>query len=446
MNLPKRHLIVLSVTATFLAANVWATNPLIMDQFTADPTARVFWDRIYVYPSHDIPPIPGKTRPDWFCMEDYHVFSSANLTDWQDHGVIVRQTEVEWADPNAYSMWAPDCVFKSGKYYFFFPAIPKEGKGFRIGVAIADKPEGPFKPQPKPIEDVQGIDPCVFIDRDGSAYLFYSRGKIKVAKLKNDMTELDGQPQVVDNLPAQGLLEGPFVFERKGVYYLTYPHVEKKTERLEYATAAHPLGPYTPAGVILDESPSGCWTVHQSIVEYQGQWYLFYHDKDLSPAFDKNRSIRADRLSFNDDGTIKKVIPTLRGVGTVAASSEIQIDRYSAISPEGAVVSFLNPADVHAGWKIELTGNAAWVRFNDVDFGKGSQPSVEVRASSIAGGVIEIRLDRADGPVLGRVAIAGGSEWKTIPTAIKGVPPGMHDLFVSPVGSSAVELDWLRFQ
>ena len=121
-----------------------ATNPLIMDQFTADPTARVFEGKIYVYPSHDIKAPPGyKGKPNWFVMEDYHVFSSENLTDWKDHGVIVTQTNVPWADPTAYSMWAPDCVFKDGKYYFYFPAIAKGG-GFKIGVAVGDKPEEPF--------------------------------------------------------------------------------------------------------------------------------------------------------------------------------------------------------------------------------------------------------------------------------------------------------------
>src|ERR1051325_90258 len=113
------------------------------------------------------------------------------------------------------------------------------------------------------------------------------------------------------------------------------------------------MGPYKTAGGILDETASGCWTVHQSIVEYQGQWYLFYHDKDLSPNFDKNRSIRADRLFFNEDGTIRKVIPTLRGVGIVDALREIQLDRYSATTGNVAV-GFLNPANTREGWKVAL--------------------------------------------------------------------------------------------
>jgi hypothetical protein len=417
-----------------------------MDQFTADPTARVFEGKVYVYPSHDIKAPPGyKGKPDWFVMEDYHVFSSENLTDWQDHGVILKQTDVEWADPAAYSMWAPDSVFKDGKYYFYFPAIAKTG-GFRIGVAIADKPYGPFKPQATAIEGVKGIDPSVLIDRDGTAYLYYSLNKIFVAKLKPNMLEIDGEPRAIDNLPTKGLLEGPFVFERNGIYYLTYPHVENKTERLEYATSTSPLGPFKQTGVILDEAQSGCWTVHHSILDYMGHSYLFYHDQQLSPAFDKNRAIRADKLFFNADGTIRKVIPTLRGVGLVKARSEIQIDRYSSTSGAGVDVSFMDEADPHAGWKTRFGAANSWVRFNEVDFERGGQRTIEVRAKAVTGGVLEIRLDRQDGPVIGRVQAGGGADWNIASVAVKSVPTGVHDLFVTQAGGEAIEVDWVRFR
>jgi hypothetical protein len=105
------------------------------------------------------------------------------------------------------------------------------------------------------------------------------------------------------------LQDGPFVFERKGVNCLTYPHVANEIERLEYATSDSPMGPFKWAGVFLDESDTGCWTSHHSFVEYQGQWYLFYHDRDLSAAFDKWRAIRADKAYFSEDGSIRKVIP-----------------------------------------------------------------------------------------------------------------------------------------
>jgi len=423
-----------------------ATNPLILDQFTADPTARVFEGRVYVYPSHDILATPGHGRPGWFCMEDYHVFSSENLTDWQDHGVIVRQTGVPWAAPDAYAMWAPDCVEKGGKYYFYFPALPKEGKGFRIGVALADHPAGPFTPGPAPIEGVHGIDPCVLLDRDGGAYLYYAARKIFVARLKDNLREVATPPQPIANLPEHGLIEGPFVFERNGIYYLTYPHVEHKTERLEYATGPSPLGPFQPAGVILDEAASGCWTVHQSIVRYRGEWYLFYHDKDLSPDFDKTRAIRADRLVFEDDGRIRKVVPTLRGVGVVDARREIQLDRFSATSPSGVSVSFLDPARPGLGWKVTLAGAGNWVRFNEVDFGRGGLGTIEARVRTPAGGSITVHRDGPDGPELGHFVIPTTNEWTVLETAAINPPSGVRDLVATAATGGPVEIDWVRFR
>lgn len=428
----------------FFSGGAQARNPLIMDQFTADPTARVFDGKIYVYPSHDIIP-PPEARQDWFCMEDYHVFSSENLMDWTDHGVIVSQTNVPWVDASTYSMWAPDCIEKDGKYYFYFPARAKAG-GFAIGVAVSDTPHGPFNPEPAPIEGVRGIDPCVLIDSDGQAYLYYSMGKIFVAKLKANMLQLDSAPKVIENLPTQGLLEGPFVFERNGIYYLTYPHVENGTERLEYATGKSPMGPFKPRGVIKDESPSGCWTVHHSILEYQGQWYLFYHDQDLSPLDDKRRSIRADHLSFEKDGDIKKVIPTLRGIGTADATSKLQIDRYSDISSKGATVSFLDEENPHAGWKLVFDRPRAWARFNRVDFRNTELKSVRIRAASPAGGLLEIRRDKKDGPLIAQVQIEKGTEWHVVKAPLRSVPAGVQDLFVTQRREQDIEIDWICFE
>jgi hypothetical protein len=445
---PSLHLLAIGVAAMLATTAAFATNPLIMDQFTADPTARVFEGKIYVYPSHDIKAPPEyKGRPNWFVMEDYHVFSSVNLTDWKDHGVILTQTGVPWTNPTAYAMWAPDCVFKDGKYYFYFPAIAKTG-GMRIGVATGDKPHGPFKPLANYIEGVSGIDPGVLIDKDGSAYLYWGAAEkgLFVAKLKPNMVEIEGEPRFIDNLPTKGLVEGPFVFERNGMYYLTYPHVANKIERLEYATSTSPMGPFKWAGVILDESESGCWTVHHSLIDWKGQWYLFYHDRDLSPAFDKNRSIRADKLFFNADGTIQKVTPTLRGVGLVQAKSQIQIDRYSEKSGTDVSVAYLEDANPHAGWKTTFNAAQSWVRFNAVDFGRGGRKFIEVRAKSIGGGLLEIRLDKPDGPVIGRVALDSGADWVVVRAAAKNIPHGVHDLIVTQTGAHAVEVDWVSFR
>ena len=433
----------------FLAGAAPAQNPFIRDQFTADPSARVFNGRIYVYPSHDILADESRGRPGWFCMEDYHVFSSENLTDWTDHGVIVSQDRVPWVKPSSYSMWAPDCISRNGKYYFYFPSSPRDttfGRGFAIGVAVSDSPTGPFVPQPEPIAGVHGIDPNVFIDKDGQAYLYWSARNIFVAKLKENMLELDSDPVVIDNLPGKGLKEGPYLFGRNGTYYLTYPHVEHQTERLEYAMGSSPMGPFRVTGVIMDESPTGCWTNHHSVINYKGQWYLFYHHNDLSPKFDKARSIRVDSLFFNEDGTIQKVTPTLRGVGITPASRRIQVDRYSAVSDEGASIAFLDTADAFKGWKTVLDSDGSWVRFNSVDFGNKQYTSIAVRASSETGGLVQVRLDRLDGPVIASVKIPAGKDWNLVDTGLSGEFRGVHDIILESGNSGSTGIDWIMFK
>ncbi len=424
----------------------FAQNPLIRDQFTADPTARVFEGRIYVYPSHDV-----QCGTNWFCMKDYHVFSSENLVDWTDHGVIVDQEKVAWVDASRNSMWAPDCYEKGGKYYFYFPAIAKGTaggpQGMSVGVAVSDKPHGPFAPQPEPIKGVSGIDPNLFIDRDGQAYLYWAgvgQGLLG-AKLKDNMLELAGAPQVIKALP-EGMKEGPFLFERNGIYYFTFPHVIKETEALVYAMGKSPLGPFEYKGIFMDEHPSKCWTNHHSILEYKGQWYLFYHHNDLSPSFDKNRSIRADRLFFNEDGTIQKVIPTLRGAGKVPAAHEIQVDRYSAISEKGAAVEFLDAKKPFEGWKTVLSEKGAWVRFDAVDFGKKAARKVRIRAMSETGGALTLRAGKGAAAVDVTADVPKGEGWQVVTAEVKKPPSGVQDLELTLRDGGRVEVDWVQFE
>ena len=438
------------LAALFCSLEGLTQNPFIRDQFTADPSARVFNNKIYVYPSHDILAVEGKGRVGWFCMEDYHVFSSANLTDWVDHGVIVKQNEVPWVKKDSYNMWAPDCIFKNGTYYFYFPATPKDttgiGRGFTIGVATAEHPEGPFTPQAEPIKNVRGIDPNVFTDKNGDSYLYWSAGHIFGAKLKDNMLELDSEVKILSDLPTKGLKEGPYVFERNGVYYLTYPHVEKKIERLEYAIGDNPLGPFKVTGVIMDESPTGCWTNHHSIIQFKDQWYLFYHHNDYSPKFDKNRSVRMDSLFFNTDGAIRKVIPTLRGVGPTASAQQIQIDRFSALSSSGVSVDFIDSTNTFKGWKAEFSNAGGWLRYNRVDFGKEKIKRVNVMAQSSEGSVLHLRTPGKNGMLLAEINIAPGKkEWRVTQARLLKVKQGVSDIVIELKKGDA-QVDWISFE
>lgn len=443
-----KYVWLISSLIIFLVNSAMPQNPFIMDQFTADPTARVFNGRVYVFPSHDIRARQGQGRPGWFCMEDYHVFSSDNLTDWTEYGVIVSQNNVNWVDSATYSMWAPDCIEKNGRYYFYFPAIVKAafGRGSSVGVAIADDPAGPYIPEPEPIKNLHGIDPNLFIDKDGQAYIYWAMGNIFAAKLKGNMLELESEPQIIGELPGQGLKEGPFLFERNGKYYLTYPHVQNKIERLEYAVGDNPLGPFKVTGVIMDESPSGCWTNHQSVIEFKNQWFLFYHNNDLSPKFDKNRAIRIDSLFFNEDGTIQKVTPTLRGVGLTRATDKIQVDRYSRISEQGTSIAFMDTLNTFEGWKTLFTAGDAWARYNAVDFGNEKIKSVSIKATSQKGGTVQIFLDKANGILLATIEIPEGPGWKTIDAKLLKSVYGTHNIVVSLKGNNPVELDWVQFK
>lgn len=425
-----------------------AQNPIISGQYTADPTARVFGDSIYLYPSHDIPS-PIERLKEWFCMADYHVFSSYDLTHWNDHGVIVTQNKVPWVSRDSYSMWAPDCVERtlsdgSKKYFFFFPAMPKgELKSYAVGVAVSDSPTGPFTPLAEPIKDLWGIDPCVLLDDDGKAYIYnVGTNCLQGTPLKDNLTEKADSTRKMEGLP-DGFKEGPFAFKKDGRYYLTFPWVRKEngTETLAYAMSDKPLGPWTFKGVIMDESPTGCWTNHHSIVQYRGQWYLFYHHNDYSPKFDKLRSVRIDSLFFNPDGTIQKVTPTLRGVGITEAASKVQLDRYSDII--NAHIAYLDENKPFEGWKTILEGQGSVVKYNRVDFGDKPFNEVVCRVKASAPCTLNIL---ADGKTISSVRVRPSAAWTEVTAKVKSSPKGINDLSATLAKGKDLEIDWISFK
>ena len=447
-----------SLTMLLLATSISlsAQNPIIRDQFTADPTARVFNGKVYMYPSHDIPAPDDYGRKDWFCMADYHVFSSENLTEWTDHGVIVTQGGVPWGNPKGYSMWAPDCVYKDGKYYFYFPDAPREGRGFAVGVATANSPEGPFTCEPEPIRGIMGIDPCVLVDDDGQAYIYWSGMGIRGARLKANMKELDGEAQTMEGLP-EGFKEGPFAFKRGGWYYLTFPwvRVENGTETLAYAMSKSPLGPWDFKGIFMAEHENKCWTNHHSFVEYKNQWYLFYHHNDYSPAFDKLRSARIERVSFNADGTIKEVKPTMRGVGISEATARIDVDRYSAAS-EGTTVEYVDTTSTFRGWYATLPQRGSWLRYDDVDFTNVADGYVVACVKAQANTKICLREKSAKGRIIATLPVTVVNEqgpfrrdmsgqWLTLTAEMNYTPKGTTNLVVT-CEDQTVSVDWVQFK
>ena len=299
--------------ALLLASACVNRNPIITHMYTADPSARVFNDTLFLYPSHD------RDSTAWWDMVDWHVFSTTDMKNWTDHGVALSLSELSWAKEFA---WAPDCNFKNGKYYFYYPTDQDY-----IGVAVGDNPAGPFKdpigrplitrstPGVKATRDL--IDPCIFIDDDGQGYLFFGQNDVNVVILNDDMISFNDSAMIVQG--TDYFFEAVWVHKRNGVYYISYSGKGK----ILYGMSDNPLGPYTYKGEILDTVNSG--TNHHSIVEYKGKWYFFYHNADLSMKKIKDktekekysqfrRSVCVEYLYYNEDGTIQKIAQTKKGV------------------------------------------------------------------------------------------------------------------------------------
>ncbi len=305
------------VLLLFTAGICQAQNPFITHMYTADPSARVFGDTLYVYPSHD------DDTATWFSMTDWHVFSTTDMKNWTDHGVALSMENLSWASHEA---WAPDCGYMNGTYYFYYPV-----EANYIGVAIGDRPTGPFedplgeplitRQTPGVVNNRDLIDPTIFIDEDQTPYLLFGQNDVNIVKLNPDMISFDDTVQVIQG--TDHFFEAVWMHAYKGKYYLSYSGQEK----ILYGMGDNPYGPFEYKGVILDEVNS--ITNHHSIVEYKGQWYLFYHNSDLyfknhpdddgskgwDGLFPFRRSICVDPLFYNENGTIQKVIPTPEGAG-----------------------------------------------------------------------------------------------------------------------------------
>jgi beta-xylosidase len=317
------------------------SQPLVTHMFTADPSAHVFDGKIYIYPSHDIDAgIPFDDLGSHFAMEDYHVFSMADPRgSVSDYGAVLRLRDIPWAGSQ---LWAPDAAEKNGKYYLYFPAKRRDGI-FQIGVAVGPSPSGPFTAQREPIPGSYSIDPAVFVDEDGQAYMYfgglwggqlqwyrdnqYSKTNVepgpfeaalgpRVARLTADMLSFGEEPReimIVDEHDRTLLagdnerrfFEASWMHKYRGRYYFSYSTGD--THFICYAIGNSPYGPFTYAGKILN--PVLGWTSHHSILEFKGEWWLFYHDSSLSRGVTHLRSIKAARLSYDEQGFIKTIDP-----------------------------------------------------------------------------------------------------------------------------------------
>ncbi len=299
-------------------------NPVSRWHSAADPDVQVWGDTIWVYTSQDRKMIPGVHNAHYDAMDGYHVFSTTDLVNWTNHGEVMHSKDISWA--NGGFLWAPGSARKNGKYYLYYPVKDKQLQ-WKIGVAVGDTPIGPFKDTGNPIAGIGGIDPKVFIDDDGQAYL-YNNSAI-VAKLKPNMIELAeptrkivyGSNEVMNNETSK-FAEGSYMHKKDGIYYYSYSNWHNKTDQGFYAMGTSPYGPFEWKGA-LAPNPVGAQD-HHSIVEFKGNWYYFYHIAvNGLPKYKESqgRIFCFDRLYYNKDGTIQKVVQTQGPVKILKASS-----------------------------------------------------------------------------------------------------------------------------
>jgi arabinoxylan arabinofuranohydrolase len=448
----------------YVGLNGLARNPIVSHVFTADPSAHVFEDRIYVYASHDLDDQSG------YDMHDYHVFSSNDLVNWQDHGVALDAADIPWTS----RLYAPDCCHHAatGQYYLYFP-----NNGSSIGVAVSDDPGGPFTEaigrslvnrSTPGVEDVDWVfDPSCFIDDDGQAYLYFGGGmpdtgdNARVIRLGEDMVSL--ADDVATTIPAPDFFEAPFMHKYDGRYYFSYSTTfADHSAHIDYLVGDDPMTGLEYVGTIL-ENPSGnnSDNNHHSIVEYEGGWYIFYHNRILANRdgySNYQRSITLDHLAYATDGSIEPV-PTSRGEITQLRN----LDAFSRLEAEtladqrGIEVEFAEEDGTRVGVSVTHIHNGDWIGYSRVDFGDGATRfKARVASDSATGGSIDIYLDGCDrfanlpGELVGSCnvdATGGWQDWTDVECAIEETTD-VHDVYLrfsGPTPGSLFNFDHFQF-
>lgn len=446
------------------SVNGYARNPIVSHIYTADPSAKVFGDRVYVYASHD-----EDDQSSW-AMLDYHVFSSDDLANWQDHGVVLEAAKLGWVK----SLYAPDACFseKTGKYYLYYP-----NSGSSVGVAVGDTPVGPFSdPLGKPlvsqstpgVDDVEWVfDPTCLIDADGQAYLYFGGGmpgtgdNARVIRLGDDMISL--KDAKATTIVAPDFFEASFVHKYAGKYYFSYSTTFKDhAPTIDYMISDSPMSGFVFAGTALP-SPKGNANDnnHHSIVEFKGNWYMFYHTRVLSTREGKSkfqRSITLDNLTYASDGKINTVSATQGVVKQLKAGNALARWEAETIADQrGIEVDFVETDGKKAGVAVTDVQNGDWIGYSQLDFGSGAGTfQARVASAASAAASIDIYLDGCNefteqaGTKLTSCSVAptgGLQSWNDIECTVPTVS-GVHDLCLQFAGGGGelLRLDYFLFK
>ena len=453
--------------ASLLSMAAMAQNPFVQTWYTSDPAPMVQGDRIYVYTGHD------EDRADFFWMQEWRVYSSADMVNWTDHGSPLALESFRWADDRA---WASQCIERNGKFYWYICAHSRLSNGMAIGVAVADSPAGPFSDAiGKPLYENGSwdhIDPTVFIDDDGQAWLYWGNPRIYCAKLNEDMVSIDGEVTLLD-MTEEGFgapdmekrdrekkypdcyTEGPWIMKKPAApasapgYYLLYA-AGGVPEHIAYSEAPTPTGPWTYRGTIMPQGGTNSFTNHCGYAQFKGHDYFFYHTGKLPGGGGFGRSVAVEEFAFNPDGTFPTILPTDQGVKPIGTLNPYQRVEAETMAFSKGIKSEWND---ETGVYISDTHEGDYIKLQAVNFGKKVPRTFTARvASALRGGAIEVRIDSLGGKTIARLEVGhtgGWENWKEEVADLQVPVEGIHDLYFVFRGRKGVKImnfDWWKFR
>lgn len=447
-----KNILAIITLLTLPATAIQARNPFVQTCYTTDPAPMVHNDTLYVYTGHD------ENKADFFWMQEWRVYSTTDMANWTDHGSPLAIEDFEWADDRA---WAPQCVERNGKFYFYVPLHSRLSGTMAIGVAVGDSPTGPFKDAlGKPLADGSWdyIDPTVFIDDDGQAYLYWGNPELYYVKLNPDMISFEGDIQKIEQTPESfgepkfvpmeadkkyrsTYTEGPWFYKRGKKYYMIYA-AGGIPENISYSTSDKPTGPWRYQGVIMPQTDwTNSFTNHSGIIDYKGKSYFFYHTGRLPGGGGFARSIAVEPFEYNSDGSIPTVRPSEVGAEAIAyfepfGRHEAETMAWSdGVSTRQSDETGVYVSDIH---------NGDYTMLENVNFGSGNPRKFGASvASGRRGGSIEVRMDSVAGPVIAVLdvpATGGWEKWQYIETYARIEVPGIHDIYFVFTGRKGPEL------
>ena len=448
---------ILTTATLAIAMNSTAQNPFVQTWFTSDPAPMVHNDKMYVYTGHD------EDNADFFWMQEWRVYSTDDMVNWQDHGSPLALESFSWADDRA---WASQCVERDGKFYWYICAHSRLSNGMAIGVAVSDTPTGPFRDAiGKPLFENGSwdhIDPTVLIDDDGQAWLMWGNPQCYYLKLNRDMVSYSGELGLLDMTEEafggpimskrekgkkykDSYVEGPWLTKRNGTYQLLYA-AGGVPEHISYSTASSPTGPWKYAGEIMPLSDTKSFTNHCGVADYKGHSYFFYHTGKLPNGGGFGRSVAVEEFKYNADGSFPTILPTDEGVKPVK-----KFDPYRKVEAETMAFSkgVKTEQNDQVGVYVTDIHNGDYIKLQNVHFCSKLPRTFTARvASGLRGGQIEIRIDSIKGQLLGRLevpATGGWEQWQTLTTDLTSIARGSHDLyfvFTGRKGPKLFNFDW----